>query len=424
MKITFISSGDLNGGAAKAAFRLFMAIRKRFLNPEMLVFQKNSRVNEIISTSNTFFKGLQSFFTFSFERFIFSLYEKSKSLRFAFSIANTGKNITKYDTFKKADIIHLHWFNQGFISLKGLEKTVTSGKPVVWTLHDMWAFTGGCHYSGECTNFKNECRFCPFLKNPSKHDLSNKVFQKKVKLFKKAKNLHFVTCSHWLKNEALQSKLISNYPVHVIPNPIDVHMFKPPTDTAQQKKSLNLEPAKKYLLFGSANINDERKGFKYLLQSLEYLKGKITEQEKNSIEIIIFGKNKDSGSLKIPFKCHEIGSIASEEKLIKYYSVAEAFILPSLQDNLPNTVVEALACGTPVVAFNTGGIPDMIQHQKNGYLANLKSAKDLSAGIHWIFSHPRYNELSQCARETAVTRFNEDLISQKYLHLYESILPV
>lgn len=374
MKITIVSTWDIKGGASIAAFRLHDALKHEGHKVNMLVNSKSSNSDTVFTPSFSKVHAIKSFLRFSYERFIFKHYQKDKSLLFTFSIANTGMDISKHILIKQANIINLHWFNFGFLSLSALKKLFALNKPIVWTLHDMWAFTGGCHYTGNCTKFLTECNNCPYLKKPSDKELSYKIFNKKLTLFKNQKNLIFATCSNWLKNEAEKSALISKFPIYTVPNAIDTDTFKPFADIVSLKKRLGLKENKKYILFGAANINEKRKGFHFLLESLELL-----EKTLNKNETIIFGKNQKENKLKMPFFYREVGSLDSVMKLIQFYSIANIFILPSIQDNLPNTVVESMACGTPVVAFNSGGVTDLIDHKiaEFGLDRLLKSMKNI-----------------------------------------------
>ena len=200
-KITLINKSDSQGGAAVAALRLFKALQKNKVSVSMLVQEKNKVEENVFSTGNSKFKRLRNFINFVIERIHFLFYEKSEKTRYSYSTAISGQDISEYSQLKNADIIHLHWFNQGFLSLRSLKQIIELNKPVVWTLHDMWAFTGGCHYSGDCKCFETECNNCQFLKKPKNKDLSTRIQLKKEALYKNS-NITFVTCSEWLAKEA------------------------------------------------------------------------------------------------------------------------------------------------------------------------------------------------------------------------------
>jgi glycosyltransferase involved in cell wall biosynthesis len=350
------------------------------------------------------------------------LQETSKDIRFAFSTACIGEDISKNKLVMEADIIHLHWVNQGFISLNGIEKLLKLNKPVVWTLHDMWAFTGGCHYSNNCNHFMKECGNCHFLKNPSSKDISHKIWMRKNEIFKKYKNITFVACSYWLQGIAKTSSLLQNFRIESIPNPINTEIFKPGVyENIVQK--LNLALCKKYILFGAANVSDKRKGLQYFIDALNILKDKYPEIVYK-VELIIFGKNKDINTIfnNSPFRINNIGQLNTQEEIAEVYSVANVFVLPSIEDNLPNTIMEALASGTAVVAFNTGGIPEMIDEGLNGFIAEYKSSQSLANKIYKILFESDNQSLSSYAREKVINNYNEKLISTKYFNLYKEII--
>jgi len=320
---------------------------------------------------------------------------------------------------KQADIIHLHWTNSGFLSIDDLKELIDTGKPIVWTLHDMWTFTGGCHYAGTCDHFTGECGDCYFLSDPGENDISRKGWLHKAAMYAGAENVTFVTCSQWLGTVAKRSSLISKFRIESIPNPIDVNLFSP-TDKTTAKERWRINPFAKVIAFGAANINDRRKGITYLVDALTDLYSLCPDA--GLIEIVIFGKNKHFDASQLPFRVYELGPISVQEELVEIYNLADVFVMPSVEDNLPNTVMEALACGTPVVAFNTGGVPEMIDHQQNGYLAEYKSAGDLAKGLYEILHSDKTEELSLNARNKVLNTFTNKAVAQQYHKLYKSIL--
>jgi glycosyltransferase involved in cell wall biosynthesis len=415
MNIVIINKSDLQGGAAIAANRLKNALAKSGIQVSMLVQKKASNDSSVYISRKGKAGKYAEFLFFVLERLYFWFYEKSKAVRFAFSPAIAGENISKHHLVKNADIIHLHWFNQGYLSLKTLKKLLSPGKPVVWTLHDMWAFTGGCHYSGDCENYKTACGHCKFLKTPGANDLSNEIWQKKKKMLEKS-DIYFVTCSEWLANRARESSLLKNAKIVSIPNPIDTSLYYP-RNKQRARENLKLPINRKLILFGAANIMDERKGLNYLLLALKKLK------EENSalaetIDVVLFGKSDPEFISRIPFRIHDLGLISNVLDIIEIYSAADLFVLPSLEDNLPNTIMESMACGTPVVAFKTGGIPEMLDHKINGYLAQYKSVEDLKKGIEFsLLNFDKEDNIKEISARVA-ENYNEQKISQKYLELY------
>jgi glycosyltransferase involved in cell wall biosynthesis len=415
MKIAILSTFESYGGAAIAAKRLQKALLKNGEIATMVVQEKTSTDNTIHSFSTTYFGKLLAKFRFALDRFLFVFSEKSKAVRFSFSTAKIGVNPNTNDQIKNTDIVHLHWINFGFLSLKSIEKI---NQPIVWTLHDMWAFTGGCHYSGNCENYKLECGNCvPFLKKPSDSDLSHEVWLKKQALFQH-KKITFVTCSQWLADLAKTSALLKNQNVISIPNPINIDLFKLNNFS---KKALYLDENKQFILFGAVNVADSRKGFIYLKEALNLLFEKIQNQS-NLPEILIFGKANISDFSELKLKINFLGQLSDQQQIINAYNASTVFVIPSLEENLPNTIMESMACGTPVVGFEVGGIPEMIDHKKTGYLAKYKSAQDLSDGIFHILYEADYELISKNSRAKVVENYAEEIVAEQYQNLYESLL--
>jgi glycosyltransferase involved in cell wall biosynthesis len=420
MKVALVNTFQFSGGAAVACYRLMQALQKNGVEANMLVQEMSFPDKNVAETEPTYIGRKKAFLRFAAERFYFLFHEKNKEVRFAFSPANIGTDISRHPLMGQADIIHLHWINFGFLSIDSLKKLIALNKPIVWTLHDMWAFTGGCHYSGTCTHYQTHCHNCPFLRDPHPTDLSYQVFEQKIALLSKA-TIHFVTCSQWLKGLATQSALLKGFPIQAIPNPIDTGVYKP-TNKQQARETLQLPLDKKLILFGAFKIADPRKGVSFLQKALHILKNNYPAQTTN-VGLLLFGKtDPDLVKNDMAFPQYHLGKLLSTPQLVQAYNAADVFVLPSLEDNLPNTVMEALACGTPVVAFDTGGLPEMINHGQNGYLARYQSAEDLAEGIYQILFSAEPNELSIEARQGVLTHYNESLVVQKYSQLYNQLL--
>jgi len=419
MKILQINKSDSTGGAAVACLRLTKALLADNKDVNVLVQEKINNDDFVNSTGESFFKKKINFLKFISERLFFLPYEKNAELRFAFSPADFGENISKNKLVQEADIIHIHWINQGFLSLRNIQQLLSLNKPVVYTLHDMWLFTGGCHYAGTCENYSIKCGNCKFLKNPKPNDLSYKILQKKIKLFS-SENLHIIACSNWLANKAKQSTLLKNFPITSIPNPIDTKIFQPISKkTALQK--WNLEPTKKYILFGSANIFDKRKGLIYFIEALNFMKLNMPKILENT-ECLVFGKMKHELNENFPIKVNSLGYLQHTEDIVKAYNAADVFVLPSLEDNLPNTIMEAAACGTPTLAFNTGGIPEMIVHETTGYLSDYKSAESIAKGLQYVFENKTL--LAQNARNYKIKNYSSEVVAQIFNSFYENMSSV
>lgn len=290
--------------------------------------------------------------------------------------------------------------------------------PILWTLHDCWSFTGGCHYPYECQKYMNNCGCCPQLGSKFDNDLSRWVYNRKAGIYKKLSGkITLVVLSKWLAECVVKSSLQGNFNIEIIPNCINTDVFKP-VDKEFARNVLNLPKDRKIILFGAMSaMSDERKGFQFLMPALNTL-----AKSMQNIELMIFGASKPEKEFLFPFPAHYFGRLYDDISLVLLYAAADLVIVPSMQDNLPNVVMEALSCATPVVAFNTGGITDMVEHMKNGYLAEPYKVEDLANGIKWILEEDsRYKLLSSSAREKVMENYAPEVIAKKHLNLYKRV---
>ena len=397
MKIVILNTSERTGGAAVAAGRLGKALRQAGIQVDKLI-RENTWLNR---------------FRFYWERLIIFLcnHLNRKNL-FAVSIANTGMDLSGHPLVKDAEIIHLHWINQGFLSLKDIEELVKLNKPIVWTMHDMWPCTGICHHARDCEKFQMICESCFFLKSKGK-DLSTSVFDKKLSLYKEA-NITFVGCSRWLSGKAKKSYLLRDKTVLSIPNPIDTEVYHP-MDQDMTRELLGLPSGKRLLLFGALNVTDKRKGIDYLIEALRKI-------EKQDVELVVFGQAKDDIRGLFPVPIHSMGYLSDESKIVALYNAVDMFITSSLEENLPNTIMESMACGTPCVGFEIGGIPEMIDHKINGYVASYKDASDLANGIRWVLEHEDQQALSDACVKKVQENYTEEVVAKQYMALYKRLL--
>lgn len=407
MNILIISTSDIHGGAAIAAYRLMGALQNSGENVKMLVRDKRSDNQNVILVGGEY----KNKWNFYWERGrIFLKNRLARENLFDVSIANTGVSITEHPEFKKADVIHLHWINQGMLSIDEIGKIVASGKKVVWTMHDMWAFTGICHHAGKCKNYKKSCGSCPYLVSASQNDLSHQVFLKKQATYKNGK-ITFVACSNWLRELAQESALAREHRVVTIPNPIDTSLYYP-KDKTQARKKLNLPDDKKIVLFAAVKASDPRKGIDYLVKAEQ-----LMAQHPNDILFVIAGSGSGEIEKRFSLPVCSLGFIPSE-KMCDVYNAADVFVTSSLQENLPNTIMETMACGTPCVGFDIGGIPEMISHGKNGYVAAYKSAEDLAHGLLWTLYQSDSETLSANAREKVLNEYAQAQVVNQYEKIY------
>ena len=417
MKVLIVNTSKKIGGAAIAASRLTNALQNCDIQATMLVRDKQTEQKQIIGLK----KSVKKDVLFFWERFIIWTRNLfcTKNL-FKVSIANTGFDITKLKEFKEADIIHLHWINQGMLSLKNIEKIFSSGKPVVWTMHDMWPCTGICHHAYSCDHFKEACKNCNFLRFPATNDLANKVFTAKKRIYETAP-LNIVTVSKWLANKTKESALLKNKPVTIIPNTLSLSEFKI-LDSDKSRLSLKLPKNKKIILFGAARIDDPIKGFDMLLESIKYLtnNGYYTKDELHLLTFGTFKYPKEYVN-KIPITHTNMGWIKENSTLSKLYSAADITVSASLYETFGQTLIEAQACGCIPVSFNNSGQTDIINHKINGYLSEYLSIESLAKGIIWGLTEGKKID-KQKLRNEVVDKFSEETVALQYIKLYKEIL--
>ena len=347
MKVLLVNTSEKTGGAAIACGRIAGAVRKEGIDASIMVRNLEGAGHGVIATGGR----LRKQWSFLCERAAIWAANGFRSEGiFYVDIANAGIDITRTQAFMEADIIHLNWINQGFISLQGLERIVASGKPIVWTMHDMWPFTGICHHADSCTKYTSSCQDCPLLPRRGKTDFARKVFLRKRQIMSKA-DISFVGCSRWLAGLCSNSSIARGHKVVSIPNPIDTEAYAPADKTAIRRK-LHLPTDKKMVMFCSVKTTDVRKGMEYFRQTCEILHS----AGRSDIEILILGKNSDILGNMLPLPSHSVGFVSVGSSLADFYNAADVFVTPSLQENLPNTIMESMACGVPCAGFNVGGI--------------------------------------------------------------------
>lgn len=414
MRILLINTSERTGGAAIACLRLMGALRRFGISAKMLVRDKQTDRLSVVNVRHS----MRLAMAFLWERFvIFVANRLSRKNIFGVDIANMGVDVTQMHEFKSADVIHLHWVNQGFLSLRNMEAIVRSRKPIVVTLHDQWYFTGICHYSADCDRYATACHDCPQLGNGKAWmDLSRKVFEHKLRIYKDA-NITFVGCSRWMADLARKSALTQGHTVVSIPNAIDTEVFCP-KDKMDVRLKQGLPRDMRLILFGAQRITDERKGFRYLAEACELIKQRDPELAKRMCIVVVGG---DSAKVQgmLPVATRPVNYVSDQTQMVELYNAMDLYVTPSLQDNLPNTIVEAMACGVPCVGFNAGGIPEMIDHKQNGYVAEYKNAEDFAEGILWALS-TEYKTLSGNARQKALETYSEEAVAKKYKEIYDN----
>ncbi len=415
MHVLIVNTAERTGGAAIAANRLLRALNNNGVEARMLVRDRKTDAPEVVNIPQSW--DLKP--KFLWERGVIWLANGLKKQGiFQVDIANTGTDITTMNEFQWADVIHLHWVNQGFLSLKNLDRILASGKPVVVTLHDQWYFTGICHYSGGCEKYQTQCEKCPMLKGKRK-DLARRVFDRKLSMYE-CRNITFVGCSRWMADLARKSRLTQGHTVTNVPNAIDTDVFKPMDKQAARMRH-NLPTDKKLLLFGAQRITDERKGFSFLTEACEHISMHHPTLPGN-LGVVVLGGDAEKVKSALPLPVYPVNYLSNEAEIAELYNAVDLFVTPSLQDNLPNTIVEAMSCGVPCVGFNVGGIPEMITHKQDGYVADYCDSIDFAQGISWCLNESRHPSLCKAARDNALATYSESVATYNYLQVYRSLL--
>ena len=408
MKILTVSATDRIGGAGIAAYRLHQGLQQAGLEAEMLVMRKaiaDPSVHRLSSCLNRRRRMRRRLAAEGHQRLLARHPRRPGSgywslNRFSYPIA------AAINAFE-ADVVHLHWLGDNYLPIQQFAKIKPS---LVWTLHDMWAFTGGCHSADDCQHYQADCGHCPQLVHPSVDDISARISRRKQRAWADMP-ITIVCPSQWLADCARQSRILKDKRIEVIGNGIDASRFKP-LDKRGARQAFNLPLDKQLILFGAVGgASDPRKGFAYLRGALRHL------PEKSDMEVVVFGAAQ-AESLDIRLPLHQIGHLSDSVSISLLYSACDVFALPALQENLPNTLMESLACGTPCVAFDNGGVGDLIQHKRNGYLARLKDSADLARGIQWTLAQ----SLSpQTISQQILERYEIGRIAEQYIRLYQSL---
>ena len=408
MKIIHLNSSDIGGGAARAAYRIHHALRDADIDSCMWV-NKTTMVDWTIEgPSSKLAKGLALIRPHSARPLVKMLNTTNPILHSpAFLPSNWVKRLNSSD----ADVVHLHWIAGEMLSITDIRNI---DKPVVWTLHDMWAFCGAEHYTEEF-RWREGYHSGNRPAYESGFDLNRWTWERKRQHWKKP--MQIVTPSRWLADCARESALMRGWPVTVIPNCLDTERWRPMEQTLA-RDLLGLPANVPLLMFGAiGGGRDPRKGFDLLTAAIEYLRG-----EAPGAEMVVFGQLAPRTPPDLGYPIHYTGHLHDDLSLRALYSAADALIVPSRQDNLPNIAVEAQACGTPVVAFDIGGLPDIIEHQRTGYLAEPFEAESLAQGIIWALSHRATGRPRKQARLRSVELFSQIGVVDSYREIYRAVM--
>ncbi len=401
MKILHICSASVSSGAGNAA---------KMTHVEMLSLGINSRILYLVESDvssnfefsftgkNIFRKGYQKIISFLDRSFIY-LYPKRENRLFSPGLVGLSLNNNKL--IKWADIIHIHWVNHGFVNISEIP---IWNKKIIWTLRDMWAFTGGCHHSFDCLKYQNVCTSCIQLGSTYKNDLSYYAFNHKLNFLKKA-NINWVAISSWMKNSATKSNILKGKEIDIIFSGIRTNEFLL-KDKITSREVLGLPISKKIILIGASNFKEKYKGYQYITDCLNLI--------EDDVLVISFGSDSILES-EINKKFINFGFIKSVEKLSLLYNSADIFLSPSIAEAFGKTFAEAQSCGLPVVCFDKTGPADIIEHKTTGYIASYKNTSDLAFGVNFCLN----NNMDRIdIRNRAVALFDIKISIDKYLKLY------
>lgn len=420
LRVSFVNTYDDRGGAARAAFRAFLAVSALPEVEALFVTRGKCTGHPAVladCSRRTLLFGEQA--AAHDQRALKRLHPQRQ--RAPYSVNRLADTACATVRATRPDLVHLHWPHAGFLRIESLPKL---GAPVVWTLHDMWAFTGVCHYAGDCRRYLEGCGRCPMLASGDPADVSARVFARKRATYARTR-LHLAAPSKWLADLAAASPLLAGIPVDVAPNGLNTDMYSP-RDRAAAREALGLPPTGRLLLLGADHaLSDPRKGCAALLEAL----GRNDSGAGAEFRPVVFGNAPaDEGHLRAAEQSGAIllGPLRGDEALALAYSACDLYAFPSTQDNLPNTVMEALSCGLPVLAYAIGGLPELVRHGQTGMLVQATDAS--ACGMHSFlqalhnFPVHRLDEMGRAARADAVARFSLEALGRRHQTLYSAAL--
>ena len=415
MKLVHFNTFEEGGGAAKASLALHRAMLELDVEASLIVHRKSSADPSVIGKSPVRFgplkKRLLPWLLSAIHHVIYRPLEV-----WTFGIFG-NRAITRHPSVEAADIISLSW-TSWFLDVEAIGQLMNKKKPVVWTCYDMWAFTGGCHYGGDCSNYTEQCGNCPQLGSHRDRDISRWLWEKKKNCWDLSM-LTMVCPSDWLAESVRNSGLLGGVRVEVIPTGIDASIFKPILREAA-RSNLGLPLNKKLVLFiATTGFANERKGGRLLEQSLQELHDMSLGELP---DIVVLGRRQGISSVNEKFTVHS-REFNDDESLANLYAACDVSVAPSKADNLPLTVLQSMACGTPCVAFDIGGMGDAIEHRVNGYLAQPFDLRDFAEGIHFVLSEAvRYEALSAECLKKIHAGFTSRHEAEQYLKLFDELL--
>jgi glycosyltransferase involved in cell wall biosynthesis len=419
MNVVQINTYSSFGGAARAAHRLHSELLREGVGSSMLVENLDTPEPAVVQFAppTDLVSRIRRRLRWDRIRREFRPYEAGRPAGSEVFTDDRGRYVTDLlAQLPSCDIANLHWVSR-FVDYRSFFLSVPQRIPVVWTLHDMNAFTGGCHYDSGCRRFADRCGACPQLGSQDSDDLSHRILERKIDVFERVprNRLHFVTPSRWLEEEVRKSHLGRMFAVSTIPNGLDLDVFAP-RDRRAARDVLGVPAEATILLFMAHDLQSERKGHRLLTEALERVDG-----DRENLFLLWMGRGEPPADGRIPGK--HLRHLDNDRMLSLVYSAADLYVIASRQDNLPNTVMEAMACGVPVVGFEIGGIPDMVRHGVNGLLAPPFDVGAFGARIMELVHDPaRRAEMAANCRRISEQEFSLDLQARRYMALYQKLV--
>jgi glycosyltransferase involved in cell wall biosynthesis len=417
LRITQVSTNDISGGAARAAYRLHTGLRKLGHDSRMLVAHKASEDSNV-----ALFQPSRDLPRRIRRRVLSSLMSRSWSRLTPrppgatfFSDDRSSFGAEMVEQLPPCDILQLHWIAT-FVDHSKFLRRVPRELPIVWTLHDMNPFTGGCHYSGNCEKFRASCGACPELLSSVVEDFSAESWRRKQRALshREGREIQIVTPSRWLAEQARSSSLFRGMPIEVIPYGLDTKTFQP-RDRKAAREQFGIDPAAKVALFVAEWSAEKRKGLDLFVEAVR----RMNKRPEFCLVAIGRGLPKELEGVRSV----SIDYVRDEMTMSMVYSLADVFVIPSIQDNLPNTSLEALACGVPTVAFSVGGLVDVVRPGKTGALVppgDIDGLRDAIAGL--LSNEEERTMMGAECRRVAVEGYTLEIQAKRYVKLYEEML--
>ena len=416
LRVTHLCHNDQMGGGPLASYRLHRAMRDQGIDSCMLVMRK-FHDDPSVARSTPWPTRLIEAPARIADRLPLRFYSK-RARDVIWSPGWFGHaNIASDGWVRDADLLSLYWINGGFLSISGIGSLLGLGKPVVWRLSDLWPFTGGCHHAGDCTGYRRSCGSCPQLASRSPNDLSARLLRAKRRW--PTERLTIVSPSRWLQRLATTSAVFHDCRIEHIATGVDIETFAP-GDPIDARRELGLPEDRALVLFGANNgLSNPKKGFALLAEALERL---TALGKADDVDLVIFGQSDTAAPPALPLPVRMMGFIGEEKAKATLFSAVDLFVTPSLEENLPNTVIEAMACGTPALAFDVGGTSELISHETNGYLAPFGDAAALARGlVHLLERREEMQPLRQSARRFVAAHHDNRKKARDYADLYEEL---